>query len=202
MNPPGLGVAPQKVANESRVVGPLTPPASLNEAFAGLGFHGHKPTACAAPPVLILLFSKLTGAGRLRRASVVQQLIRLLVQAKHWLASIERLFVLIEHVFHPLANFFRELGNAPRFIRHGLRSWAWGTTRLRSCSPGERSRPFEMLAVNIFLPDAFSEGHTARQTQLDFAAAVVCVLQVNVIASSEQGIDIAAEGTVMVLDRK
>lgn len=62
------------------------------------------------------------------------------------------------------------------------------------------SFPIKRLAVNVFRPDTLSERHAARQTQLDFAATVVCMLQVNVIASSRQAIDIAAKGTVMVLN--
>jgi hypothetical protein len=58
----------------------------------------------------------------------------------------------------------------------------------------------ELFAINVFRPDTFGEGHAAWQTQFDLAAAGVCMLQVDVVALSEQAIDIAAEGAVMVLD--
>lgn len=124
MDPSCPRVPLSKIANEAREVGPLAPTVSLDEAFAGLGFHGDEQAARAAAPILVVLFRRLAGAGRLRRAGMVEQLIGLLVQADYRLTRAERFFVLIEHVFHPLAKFLRELGNTPRFFRQGLRSWA------------------------------------------------------------------------------
>lgn len=122
MNPPGLGITLQEITDEPREVSPPALPASLNEPFAGLGFYGDKQTACATAALLVVLFSRPAWAGRLRWAGMIKQLVWLFIQANHGFASIERLFILIEHVFHPLTKFFRELGNAPRFFRHGLRS--------------------------------------------------------------------------------
>src|SRR5438132_3936447 len=122
MNTTGLRIPIGQLADEPCKIDSRALAAGSHQALSRLGFDRHKHAAGPAAAVFVILLGDLSWCGGLRRTRVVEQLNGLFVETNHRLGRIERLFVLVENILHPLAEFLGEFGNAPSFFRHGFKS--------------------------------------------------------------------------------
>src|SRR5690606_21917840 len=112
----------EQIADEPREVGSRAARSSLREPFARLRLDRDEDAARPSTAILVVLLSDLARRRRRGRPRVLDHLVGLLIKADDRFVGVERLLVLPERPLHPLAELVVQLGNAPRFFRHGFRS--------------------------------------------------------------------------------
>jgi len=104
------------VPHHARELGAGAVGCGCGEVAAGLWFHYAKYVRCAAPSILIVLLGRFPRFGRYRRAHVIVQRDRFLIQANDGLCRIVGLFVEAQRIFHLLDVFRSQFGHAPHFF--------------------------------------------------------------------------------------